>query len=90
MWNKMYKAKIFIGLRKGIKNNEGEAIQKSLHSMGYTEVEKFSIGKFMTMEIDAFGYTEAKSKVDEMCKQILASTVIEDYEFEIEKINERS
>jgi phosphoribosylformylglycinamidine synthase len=78
-----YKAKIFISLRKGIKNNEGEAIQKSLHSLGYTKVSKFNIGKFITMDIDAFGYTEAKGKVEEMCKKLLANIVIEDYEFEI-------
>jgi phosphoribosylformylglycinamidine synthase len=79
----MYKAKIFIGLRKGIKNNEGEAILKSLHSLDYKEVKKFSIGKYMTMDIDSFSYTEAKGKVNEMCKKLLANTIIEDYEFEI-------
>lgn len=82
----MYKANIFICIREGIKSNEGEAIQKSLHSLEYIEVSNFSIGKYMTLNIEVGSKDEAEVKVDEMCKKLLANIVIEDYKFEITEI----
>ena len=77
--NKKYKARIYISLRDGVKNNEGEAIQKSLHNLGYSGVRKFNAGKFMTLELKAKNYKDADDKVTEMCEKLLVNLVIEKY-----------
>jgi phosphoribosylformylglycinamidine synthase len=79
------RVKIFVSLKNGVLDPQGKAIERSLHTLGYTEVGDVRAGKYLEIELNAASRAEAESRVREMCDKLLANTVIEDYRFEIEE-----
>ena len=47
--------------------------------MGHNNVNEIRQGKYFEVEINEKDEKKAKLKVEEMCKQLLANLVIEDY-----------
>ena len=77
------RVKIFISFKKGVLDPQGKAIEQSLHTLGYREVEDVRLGKLVDLRV-ADGSAEAiKDRVREMCDKLLANPVIEDYRFEL-------
>ncbi|EDL63760.1 phosphoribosylformylglycinamidine synthase subunit PurS [Bacillus sp. SG-1] len=81
----MYKVKVFITLRESVLDPQGKAVQNSLHSMDYSQVEDVRIGKYMELTISPSDKS-VEEAVDEMCSKLLANPVIEDYRYEIEEL----
>ena len=81
----MYLAKIKITLRKSILDPQGKAIEHSLKSLGYDEIEDTRIGKYIELKINAKSGKEASDIAGKACEKLLANPVMEDYEFEISK-----
>ena len=81
----MYKVKVYITLRESVLDPQGTAVQQSLHSLTYNEVEDVRIGKYIELNI---GETERDldELVKEMCEKLLANTVIEAYRYEVEEV----
>ena len=77
------RVKIFVSLKQGVLDPQGKAIERSLHTLGYSEVRDTRVGKFLELEIDARSRAEVEPRIREMCDKLLANTVIEDYRFEI-------
>ena len=75
-------AKIYVTLKSGVLDPQGQAVQRSLSRMGFGEVKDARIGKYIEMKLDGT-HAEARSRVEDMCKKLLANTVIEDYRFEL-------
>ena len=73
------KIKAIVTLKEGVLDPQGKAIQQTLSSMSFSEVKKVRQGKYFDIEIDEKDEIKAKSKVDEMCKKLLANLVIEDF-----------
>ena len=84
----MYLAKIKITLRKSILDPQGKAIEHSLKSLGYDEIEDTRIGKYIELKINAKSEKEASDIASKACEKLLANPVMEDYEFEISKDGE--
>ena len=82
----MYTAKIFVRHKKGILDPQGKTIKDALHSMKYSSVSEVKIGKLIDIRFEAKSLDDAKSKLNDMCKQLLANPVVEQYTFEIEEI----
>lgn len=78
------RVKIFVSLKKGVLDPQGKAIERSLHTMSYTEVRDVRVGKYLELEIDADSRASAEARIGEMCAKLLANPVIEDYRFEIQ------
>jgi phosphoribosylformylglycinamidine synthase PurS subunit len=77
------KAKIFVTLKNGILDPQGRAVQQSLHTLGFTTVEEVRIGKFMELDLHEKDAASVENQIKSMCEQLLANTVIEDYQYEI-------
>ena len=77
------RVKIFISLKNGVLDPQGKAIERSLHTLGYNEVQDVRMGKFLEFDLDATSRAAAEIRIREMCDKLLANTVIEDYRFEI-------
>lgn len=75
--------KIFISLKEGVLDPQGKAVERSLHSLGYREVQGVRMGKYIEVNLDLASRTEAEARIREMCERLLANPVIEDYHFEI-------
>jgi len=79
------KAIINIGLKAGVLDPSGKAVHHALTSLHFDNVNDVRIGKQIIIQLS--GDDEKKAKVDvvKMCEELLANTVIEDYEIEIVK-----
>jgi phosphoribosylformylglycinamidine synthase len=77
------RVKIFVLPKNGVLDPQGNAIERSLHTLGYGEVRDVRVGKYLELDVDAPSRTAAELRVREMCDKLLANTVIEDYRFEI-------
>ena len=73
------KVKVIITLKNGVLDPQGKAIQQTLNGMGFSSVEEVRQGKYIDIDIKENDESEAKAKVEEMCKKLLANLVIEDY-----------
>ena len=73
------KIKIIVTLKNGVLDPQGKAIQQTLNGMGFNVVKDVRQGKYFDIDINETDEAKAKSKVDEMCKKLLANLVIEDY-----------
>ena len=73
------KIKVVITLKNGVLDPQGKAIQQTLNSMGFSDVNEVRQGKFFDIEIKDNNEAKAKAKVEDMCEKLLANLVIEDY-----------
>lgn len=80
----MIKATVYVTIKQNVLDPQGNAVQGALHSMGFQEVGKVRIGKYMELELDTQDRLEAEKRVKAMCEKLLANTVIEDYRFELQ------
>jgi phosphoribosylformylglycinamidine synthase subunit PurS len=78
------RVKIFVSLKNGVLDPQGKAIERSLHTLGYTEVRDVRVGKYLELDVEASSRAAAETRIREMCDKLLANPVIEDYRFEIE------
>ena len=77
------KARIKITLKTGVLDPQGKAIQNALGGLGIAGVQEVRQGKYI--EVDLAERDEAKARVviEQMCKDLLANTVIENYAYEL-------
>ena len=73
------KIKVIVTLKNGVLDPQGKAIQQTLNGMGFESVKEVRQGKYFDIEINENNEIKAKSKVEEMCKNLLANLVIEDF-----------
>ena len=79
------KAIINIGLKKGVLDSAGKATHHTLDTVGFKDIVKdVRIGKQIIMELTCDNEAEAREEATKMCEQLLANTVIEDYEIILE------
>lgn len=77
------KAKVHVTLKNGVLDPQGKAVQTALGGLGFDGVEDVRQGKFIELELATSDRAAAETLVDEMCKKLLANTVIENYTIEI-------
>jgi phosphoribosylformylglycinamidine synthase subunit PurS len=80
----MYKAKVYITLRKSILDPKGKAAHHALQNLGLNEVNDVRIGKFIEINIDADSEKKAYELAETACAKLLANEVMEDFRIEIE------
>ena len=73
------KIKVIVTLKNGVLDPQGKAIKQTLNGMGFESVKEVRQGKYFDIEINENNEVKAKSKVEEMCKKLLANLVIEDF-----------
>jgi phosphoribosylformylglycinamidine synthase len=78
------RARIYVTLKKAVLDPQGKAVARSLSHLGFGEVKDVRIGKFVEVDLDAQSRAEAERRLGEMCKKLIANTVIEDYRIELE------
>ena len=73
------RVKIFVSLKSGVLDPQGKAIERSLHTLGYSEVQDVRMGKYLESTVEATSREAAESRIREMCEKLLANPVIESY-----------
>ncbi|MEW6624879.1 MAG: phosphoribosylformylglycinamidine synthase subunit PurS [Bacillota bacterium] len=82
----MYLARVFVALKKGVLDPQGETIKRSLASMDFPGVEEVRVGKVIELKLDAVSEDHVRTQIEQMCKKLLANPVIEEYSFEIMEV----
>lgn len=78
-----YQAKIYVTLRPSVLDPAGTAVLSGAQHLGYDNVEQIRIGKYIEVCLTAADETTARAQLDQMCDQLLANPVIENYRFEL-------
>ena len=73
------KISVIITLKKDVLDPQGKVIHQTLDGMGFDDVNEVRQGKYFEIDIKETDNNKAKSKVEEMCKKLLANLVIENY-----------
>ena len=76
------KARIFVTLKDGVLDPQGQAIQGALGALGFDCIASVRQGKVFDIELTDGADGEARLRA--MCDRLLANTVIEDYRVAIE------
>jgi len=77
------KVNVFVTLKKGVLDPQGKAIKMSLGKLGYKEIKDVRLGKFIELDLEETEKNELNKRIEEMCKKLLANTVIEDFSYEV-------
>jgi phosphoribosylformylglycinamidine synthase PurS subunit len=74
------RAKVFVTLKAGVLDPQGQAVQHALGRLGFPEVSDVRIGKYVELEV---GDNVDAKRIEQMCEKLLANTVIEQYRIEL-------
>ncbi len=70
-------------LKSGVLDPQGKAVRHALGALGFDGVGDVRQGKFIEIDLAESDPERARESVEDMCKRLLANTVIEDYVIEI-------
>ena len=77
------KANIYVTLKKEVLDPQGDAVRRSLGSLGFDDVKSARVGKFIELDLSGADRNQAEQNLKTMCDKLLANPVIEDYQYEI-------
>ena len=78
------KAKVKVTLKNGVLDPQGKAIENTLSTLGFDGVSDVRQGKYIELELNEANETDARAAVEAMCQKLLANTVIENYDIELD------
>jgi phosphoribosylformylglycinamidine synthase len=73
------KISVIITLKKDVLDPQGKVIHQTLDGMGFNDINEVRQGKYFEIDTKESDPKNAKDKVEEMCKKLLANLVIENY-----------
>jgi len=73
------KIRVYVTLKAGVLDPQGKAIHHALEGLGFAGLRDVRAGKLI--ELDAEDGVD-DGQVEEMCRRLLANTVIENYRIE--------
>ncbi len=74
-----------VSLKAGVLDSQGKAVHHALNSLHFSGVNDVRVGKQIVLKLDTTDEVKARADVTQMCEDLLANTVIEDYEIELIK-----
>ena len=73
------KISVIITLKKDVLDPQGKVIHQTLDGMGFNDINEVRQGKYFEIDTKETDSDKAKTKVEDMCKKLLANLVIENY-----------
>jgi len=77
------KAIVNISLKAGVLDSQGKAVHHALDSLHFSGVNDVRVGKQIILQLNETDKEKAMKDVTQMCEDLLANTVIEDYKIEL-------
>lgn len=75
---------VTIDRRPEIADPEGTTVRRALHDLGFTEAISVRMDRVIHMDVQGDDPDEVRTRVEDMCRQLLANPVLEDFSVEIE------
>jgi phosphoribosylformylglycinamidine synthase PurS subunit len=76
-------AKVYVTLKDGILDPQGQIIGKALKTQGYDNINNVKVGKFIILDLQDGDADKLKKQVDKISHELLSNPVIESYTFDI-------
>lgn len=80
-------AKVDVMPHKAILDPQGKAVGIGLNNMGIQDVVQVRVGKHIEIEIESNSQEDAKKKVEDACKKLLANPIMESYHYSLQPLN---
>jgi phosphoribosylformylglycinamidine synthase subunit PurS len=77
------KARVYVTLKRGILDPQGQAVLHALGSLGYSGVKGVRMGKLIELDLETNERTQAEADLRTMCDRLLANPITEDYRFDL-------
>lgn len=79
------KATVYVRLKQEVLDPQGDAVKRALDALGFAGVKGVRVGKLIELELDPAAGTpaELEAKLGKMADEMLANTVIEDFEIKV-------
>ena len=72
------KARVLIRPKQGILDPQGQTVERALPALGFSGISNVSVGRLVELEVTD------PSQLESLCEQLLANTLIEDFEIQID------
>src|ERR1700736_4569897 len=80
----MYRAEVFVTLKPVVNDPAGLTIRGGLHTLGFDSVKEVRAGKYLVITLDEPDEEQARRRIEDMARQLLANEVIEDFRIELQ------
>jgi phosphoribosylformylglycinamidine synthase len=77
------KARVRVTLKPAVLDPQGQAIGNALASLGFKGIGAVRQGKLIELDLAEADPARAHAQVAQMCRELLANSVIEDYAIEL-------
>jgi phosphoribosylformylglycinamidine synthase len=79
------KVTVNVRLKGEVLDPQGDAVKRAMHTLGFEGVKSVRIGKLIEIELDeaAAAAPDLEARLQKMADEMLANTVIEDYEIKL-------
>ena len=78
------KVTVEITRRAEIADPQGTTIQRALHDLGHNEVMSVRVDRVIHLELQNDDPDAARVQAEEMCRQVLANPVLEDFTVKVD------
>jgi phosphoribosylformylglycinamidine synthase subunit PurS len=75
---------VTIDRRPEIADPEGTTVRRALQDLGFTEATSVRMDRVIHLDVDGDDPDLVKGRVEEMCRQLLANPVLEDFSIEVD------
>lgn len=75
-----YRIAVHVVPRRGLLDPQGKAVADALHSLGFSGISTVHVGRHLVLELEAESEEDARNCTADMCAQLLANPVTEDFE----------
>lgn len=79
-----FRVEVRVTPRAGLLDPQGKAVHGALHSLEFAEVDDVRVGRLIRLKLRADSADAARERIEQMCKQLLANPVTEDYTVTVE------
>jgi phosphoribosylformylglycinamidine synthase len=77
------KINVFVTPKKNVLDPQGAAVGHALESLGFSRLKGTRIGKLIELEVEGEDSPEFRSRLDQVCRDLLSNPIIEDFRYEI-------
>jgi len=82
----LFKATVIVKRRPTIVDPQGKAVEQGAKLLGFNNVRKTRIGKYIEFFVDTTDKSLAEKEVKEYSEKLLSNPIMEDFEFMLEEV----
>jgi len=82
----MIRAHVNVFLKPDVMDPQGKALGEALLSLGHKSIRQVRVGRYFDVVIEGDDPEQARTELERICDELLANTVIENYEIRIDSV----